>query len=209
MAGRSWEGKRGGLARDFCIDPIVSNNPVSTGFPASGDERVRRDARVETRIGTRAGTEACSARARVEANQTFTAAPQHRPARNLRVRSSEISSAPARAARILLTAAGGIADPKKRDLVGREARIFEPPGLGGMWDACRVPFVPELFSAPVLERIEDKWRLDELVAVPYFDGLMAGSPTRWSSRSPASPSCTTPCADASWARERSRRSSRR
>jgi hypothetical protein len=45
-----------------------------------------------------------------------------------------------------------------------------------MWDACRVPFVPELFSAPALARLEDKWRLDELVAVPYFDGLMAGEP---------------------------------
>jgi SnoaL-like domain len=45
-----------------------------------------------------------------------------------------------------------------------------------MWDACWVPFVPELFSTPVLERIEDKWRTDELVAVPYFDGLMAGEP---------------------------------
>ncbi len=45
-----------------------------------------------------------------------------------------------------------------------------------MWDACRVPFVPELFSAPARARLEDKWRLDELVAVPYFDGLMAGEP---------------------------------
>jgi len=45
-----------------------------------------------------------------------------------------------------------------------------------MWDACRVPFVPELFSAPALARLEDEWRLDELVAVPYFDGLMAGEP---------------------------------
>ena len=45
-----------------------------------------------------------------------------------------------------------------------------------MWDACRVPFVPELFSAPALARLEDKWRPDELVAVPYFDGLMAGEP---------------------------------
>ena len=26
------------------------------------------------------------------------------------------------------------------------------------------------------KRIEDKWRLDELVAVPHFDGLMAGEP---------------------------------
>ena len=39
-----------------------------------------------------------------------------------------------------------------------------------------MPFVPELFSAPALARLEDKWRLDELVAVPYFDGLMAGEP---------------------------------
>ncbi len=45
-----------------------------------------------------------------------------------------------------------------------------------MWDACRVPFVPELFSAPALARLEEKWRLDELVAVPYFDGLMSGEP---------------------------------
>jgi hypothetical protein len=45
-----------------------------------------------------------------------------------------------------------------------------------MWEACRVPFVPELFSAPTLARIEDKQRVDELVAVPYFDGLMAGEP---------------------------------
>ena len=46
----------------------------------------------------------------------------------------------------------------------------------GMWDASRVPFLPELFSAPALARVEDKWRTDELVAVPYFDGLMAGEP---------------------------------
>jgi hypothetical protein len=39
-----------------------------------------------------------------------------------------------------------------------------------------MPFVPELFSAPVLARLEDKLRLDELVAVPYFDGLMSGEP---------------------------------
>jgi hypothetical protein len=34
--------------------------------------------------------------------------------------------------------------------------------------------LPELFSAPALARLEDKWRLDELVAVPFFDGLMTG-----------------------------------
>jgi hypothetical protein len=45
-----------------------------------------------------------------------------------------------------------------------------------MWDACRVPWIPELFSAPVLERVKERVRLDELVTVPYFDGLMAGEP---------------------------------
>jgi hypothetical protein len=38
-----------------------------------------------------------------------------------------------------------------------------------------MPFTPELFSAPALERLEEK-RQQELVAVPYFDGLMAGEP---------------------------------
>src|SRR5687768_8863458 len=45
-----------------------------------------------------------------------------------------------------------------------------------MWDACRMPWVPELFSAPALEGLKQKWRRDELVVVPYFDGLMAGEP---------------------------------
>jgi len=42
-----------------------------------------------------------------------------------------------------------------------------------MWDACRMPWVPELFSAPALEQIQEKWH-QELVAVPFFDGLIAG-----------------------------------
>lgn len=36
-----------------------------------------------------------------------------------------------------------------------------------------MPWAPELFSAPALQRLEEK-RRDELVRVPYFDGLMAG-----------------------------------
>jgi hypothetical protein len=35
-----------------------------------------------------------------------------------------------------------------------------------------VPWVPELFSAPVLERILDNRRHERLAAVPFFDGLM-------------------------------------
>jgi hypothetical protein len=43
-----------------------------------------------------------------------------------------------------------------------------------MCDACRMPWVPELFSAPVLERLREKWERERFEAVPYYDGLMAG-----------------------------------
>jgi len=36
-----------------------------------------------------------------------------------------------------------------------------------------MPWAPELFSAPVLQRLEDRWR-EELVSVPFFDGLLTG-----------------------------------
>ena len=39
-----------------------------------------------------------------------------------------------------------------------------------------MPWVPELFSAPALQRLLDKRRRERLIAVPYFDGLMAGEP---------------------------------
>jgi hypothetical protein len=39
-----------------------------------------------------------------------------------------------------------------------------------------MPWVPELFTAPSLQRILDERRRDELLSVPYFDGLMAGDP---------------------------------
>ncbi len=37
-----------------------------------------------------------------------------------------------------------------------------------------MPWIPELFSAPVLQRILDERRHERLSAVPYFDGLMTG-----------------------------------
>ena len=37
-----------------------------------------------------------------------------------------------------------------------------------------MPWAPELFSAPVAARIREKRRLEELVLVPFFDGLMTG-----------------------------------
>jgi hypothetical protein len=43
-----------------------------------------------------------------------------------------------------------------------------------MWDACRVPWLPELFSAPVLAQLQEKRERERLEAVPYYDGLMAG-----------------------------------
>lgn len=45
-----------------------------------------------------------------------------------------------------------------------------------MWDAYRMPWVPELFSARVLERLKEEGRWDEVGSVPYFEGLMAGEP---------------------------------
>jgi hypothetical protein len=36
-----------------------------------------------------------------------------------------------------------------------------------------MPWTPELFSAPVLQRVQEKWG-HELVTVPFFDGLLAG-----------------------------------
>jgi hypothetical protein len=35
-----------------------------------------------------------------------------------------------------------------------------------------VPWAPELFSAPALQRVQDKYRREHLRAVPFFDGLM-------------------------------------
>jgi hypothetical protein len=39
-----------------------------------------------------------------------------------------------------------------------------------------MPWVPELFTAPALQQLLDKRRLEQLVAVPYFDGLLSGEP---------------------------------
>ncbi len=37
-----------------------------------------------------------------------------------------------------------------------------------------MPWIPELFSAPVVQRLQEKWQREQLESVPYFDGLMAG-----------------------------------
>ena len=37
-----------------------------------------------------------------------------------------------------------------------------------------MPWQPELFSAPVLQRVQDRRRRERLAAVPFFDGLMSG-----------------------------------
>ena len=37
-----------------------------------------------------------------------------------------------------------------------------------LWDAVGMPWAPELFSGPALERLLGKRRREELVAVPYF-----------------------------------------
>jgi hypothetical protein len=47
---------------------------------------------------------------------------------------------------------------------------------GAMWDACPMPWVPELFTAPALQQLQDRRRLDAIETVPFFDGLLAGEP---------------------------------
>jgi hypothetical protein len=37
-----------------------------------------------------------------------------------------------------------------------------------------VPWAPELFSAPALHRLRDKYRRERLRSVPFFDGLLTG-----------------------------------
>jgi hypothetical protein len=37
-----------------------------------------------------------------------------------------------------------------------------------------MPWAPELFSAPVLARVEERLRQQRLISVPFFDGLMTG-----------------------------------
>ena len=37
-----------------------------------------------------------------------------------------------------------------------------------------MPWMPELFSEPVLEGLREKWERERLEAVPYYDGLMSG-----------------------------------
>jgi hypothetical protein len=39
-----------------------------------------------------------------------------------------------------------------------------------------MPWMPELFSAPALQKLRDDRRRDELADVPYFEGLLAGEP---------------------------------
>jgi SnoaL-like domain len=44
----------------------------------------------------------------------------------------------------------------------------------GLWEASLVPWIPELFSAGTLARLEAKRRREKLSPVPYFAGLMTG-----------------------------------
>ena len=39
-----------------------------------------------------------------------------------------------------------------------------------------MPWLPELFTAPALQRMLEKRRRDKLATVPFFDGLLAGEP---------------------------------
>jgi SnoaL-like domain len=43
-----------------------------------------------------------------------------------------------------------------------------------MWEASPMPWLPELFSVPALERLQERQRRDEIKNVPYFDGMLFG-----------------------------------
>lgn len=45
---------------------------------------------------------------------------------------------------------------------------------GRVCEASLMPFVPELFSAPALARLDDKWWHENHLAVPFFAGLKTG-----------------------------------
>ena len=37
-----------------------------------------------------------------------------------------------------------------------------------------MPWLPELFSLPVVEQVREKWQRDSVESVPYYDGLLSG-----------------------------------
>jgi hypothetical protein len=37
-----------------------------------------------------------------------------------------------------------------------------------------MPWIPQLFSEPVLEQLREKWDQARLDEIPYYDGLMSG-----------------------------------
>ena len=43
-----------------------------------------------------------------------------------------------------------------------------------MWDACRVARLPELFSAPVMARLQEKWERASLETAAEVNAFLAG-----------------------------------
>src|SRR5918995_1237162 len=57
---------------------------------------------------------------------------------------------------------------------GRVVRGLSPGWSRRCGTLPRMPWIPELFSEPVLQRFLDKQQRDTIVDVPFFDGLIAG-----------------------------------
>src|SRR4051794_40979316 len=51
-----------------------------------------------------------------------------------------------------------------------------PDGLAACGTLAGMPWLPEAFTAPVMQQILDERRRAALAAVPYYDGLLAGDP---------------------------------
>src|SRR5215468_9435130 len=47
-------------------------------------------------------------------------------------------------------------------------------GYSPVWDASAMPWLPELFSAPALAKLEAERRRDKYVTIPYFAGVATG-----------------------------------
>jgi hypothetical protein len=78
------------------------------------------------------------------------------------------------ATRAATTGCGPRAAVRVREIPGRTDRTPVGERRRRMWECCAVPWVPELFSAPVVEEWLTERRRERLVSVPYFDGLVAG-----------------------------------
>src|SRR5215204_6857903 len=137
------------------VEPEVDDQVAGEGVPGRGSEAAASRCRSARRAGR-------CARARVVENL-----PPPLRRGGLLSRAGSRVARPFAPVHALVTPRA--ASPRSSLLLG--CRLSR---RGRLWDAYRMPWVPELFSAPVVQRLQEKWQREQLEAIPYFDGLMAG-----------------------------------